>query len=146
MKNLQGDVVRIYKASDNSLAASYTYDSWGNVLSATGELATINPFHYRGYYYDNESWFYYLQSRYYDPAIGRFLTADVFASTGQDFIGYNLFAYRGIGSRVFKPDAHILHLSGKHHARGFAPGITETALRLTGSGFPAHPGSLQRHR
>ena len=93
IKNLQGDVLRVYRASDNSLAAKYTYDAWGNVLSATGNLATINPFRYRGYYFDNETYFYYLQSRYYDPAIGRFVNADVLASTGQGILGHNMFAY-----------------------------------------------------
>lgn len=48
---------------------------------------------YRGYYYDAESGFYYLQSRYYDPALGRFINADSYASTGQGFLGYNMFAY-----------------------------------------------------
>ena len=52
-----------------------------------------NPLRYRGYYYDSESGFYYLQSRYYDPQIGRFINADQFASTGQGFLGYNMFAY-----------------------------------------------------
>ena len=36
---------------------------------------------------------YYLQSRYYDPKIGRFINADAFASTGQGFFGNNMFAY-----------------------------------------------------
>ena len=49
--------------------------------------------HYRGYYYDTETGFYYLQSRYYDPEIGRFINADSYTSTGQGFLGYNMFAY-----------------------------------------------------
>ncbi len=93
VKNLQGDVLKVYKVSDGSLAASYSYDSWGNILSKSGSLASINPFRYRSYYFDEQTWFYYLQSRYYDPAIGRFLNADVFASTGQGVLGYNVFAY-----------------------------------------------------
>jgi RHS repeat-associated protein len=31
---------------------------------------------YRGYYYDSETGFYYVSSRYYDPEIGRFISAD----------------------------------------------------------------------
>ena len=99
-KNLQGDVTAVYRveAANNQIAgftkvAAYTYDAWGNVLSQSGDFATINPFRYRGYYYDTETGFYYLQSRYYDPAIGRFVSADSFASTGQSFLGYNMFAY-----------------------------------------------------
>lgn len=149
LRNAQGDIMGIVNTS-GTVVVEYTYDAWGRLLTTTGSMAStlgeINPLRYRGYVYDTETGLYYLESRYYNPNIGRFINADAFSSTGQGCIGYNLFAYRGIGSRVFKPDAHILHLSGKHHARGCAPGITETALRLTGSGSPEHPGSLQRHR
>lgn len=90
--NLQGDVVRIVDASGNTVA-SYEYDPYGKVISATGTLAEVNPIRYRGYYYDNETGLYYLQSRYYDPAIGRFVNADNYASTGQGIVGNNMFAY-----------------------------------------------------
>ena len=50
-----------------------------------------NPFRYRGYYYDVETGYYYLQTRYYNPEWGRFLNADGQLNTG--FLGYNLFAY-----------------------------------------------------
>ena len=53
----------------------------------------MNPIRYRGYYYDNETGLYYLQSRYYDPAIGRFVSADKYVSTGKGFTGYNMYAY-----------------------------------------------------
>ena len=55
----------------------------------------MNPLRYRGYVYDHETGLYYLESRYYNPKIGRFLTADIFASTGQGFVGNNMFAYCG---------------------------------------------------
>ncbi len=58
-------------------------------------MAEINPLRYRSYYYDSESGFYYLQSRYYDPNTCRFINADSYASTGQGFLGYNMFAYCG---------------------------------------------------
>ncbi len=90
--NLQGDVMRIVDASQN-IVTSYDYDPYGKVISATGTLANINPLRYRGYVYDWETGFYYLQSRYYDPAIGRFLNADSYASTGQGIIGSNMLAY-----------------------------------------------------
>ena len=90
--NLQGDVVKLVTASGTE-AASYAYDAWGNLLSATGGMAYTNPLRYRGYYYDAETRFYYLQSRYYDPVYYRFINADNYASTGQGFIGTNMFAY-----------------------------------------------------
>lgn len=59
-------------------------------------MASVNPLRYRGYYYDTETGFYYLQSRYYDPANHRFINADVYASTDStDAISYNMFAYCG---------------------------------------------------
>ena len=90
--NLQGDVMGLVDTSGNSVA-SYTYDPYGKVLTATGALAEKNPLRYRGYYYDSESGLYYLQSRYYDPATRRFINADSYAGTGQGLIGYNMYAY-----------------------------------------------------
>ena len=101
--NLQGDVMYIMDANQNGVA-SYEYDPYGKVISATGTLANINPLRYRGYVYDRETGFYYLQSRYYDPTVGRFLNADSYATTGQGIIGHNMFAYCGNGP-VEKSDA-----------------------------------------
>ena len=93
--NLQGDVMALV-TSEGVEVAKYTYDAWGNVTpDTTLWLSNRNPLRYRGYYYDTETGFYYLQSRYYDPALGRFLNADSYASTGQGFLGYNMFAYCG---------------------------------------------------
>ena len=91
--NAQGDVVRIIDGSRN-VVASYSYDPWGKIVSSSGTLADVNPLRYRGYYYDSETGFYYLQSRYYDPEIGRFINADnQIAGIGGEVLGYNLFAY-----------------------------------------------------
>ena len=91
--NAQGDVVRIIDSS-RSVVASYTYDPWGKIISSSGTLADINPLRYRGYYYDSETGFYYLQSRYYDPEIGRFINADSYASTdATGLLSTNMFAY-----------------------------------------------------
>ena len=93
--NLQGDVVKLVTASGTE-AASYAYDAWGNLLSATGSMAYTNPLRYRGYYHDAETRFYYLQSRYYDPVYHRFINADVYSSTdSSDAVSCNMFAYCG---------------------------------------------------
>ena len=84
-KNIQGDVIGIIRVDSNQLVASYVYDAWGNhiVLDANGSEVTshshigfINPFRYRSYYYDDETGFYYLKSRYYDPQTCRFISVD----------------------------------------------------------------------
>ena len=90
--NLQGDVVQIIDEGGVP-QAEYVYSPWGEIISAEGDLAEINPLRYRGYYYDSETGFYYLQSRYYDPENHRFINADSYASTGQGFLGVNMFAY-----------------------------------------------------
>ena len=91
--NAQGDVSAILD-SGGKIAASYDYDAWGNCTvynSSDAAIGDLNPLRYRGYYYDAETGFYYLQSRYYDPAICRFINADGLFTDG--FIGANLFAY-----------------------------------------------------
>ena len=75
-KNLQGDITGIYDAGGN-LKAEYAYDAWGNpvVTVDIDGIGTLNPFRYRGYYYDTETGLYYLNSRYYDPKVGRWIHA-----------------------------------------------------------------------
>ena len=91
--NLQGDVVKLVNASGTAYA-TYTYNAWGEVLTSTGTMASINPLRYRGYYYDTETGFYYLQSRYYDPVTHRFINADSYTSTDLDSaLASNMFAY-----------------------------------------------------
>ena len=94
--NIQGDVVAILNASGTAVV-TYTYDAWGNILTTTGTLSstlgTHNPLRYRGYVYDQETGLYYLQSRYYNPEMGRFICADSLVSTGQGILGNNMFAY-----------------------------------------------------
>ena len=82
-----------------NLVAKYTYDSWGKLISIkdssdaeriTDEnfIGYVNPIRYRGYYYDSETGLYYLNARYYDPEVGRFISADETLAGG-----FNLFEY-----------------------------------------------------
>ena len=98
-KNLQGDIIAIYTESGTKIG-SYTYDAWGNCTVSTESgtttiqkriVRTLNPFRYRGYYYDTDTGLYYLQSRYYNPQWGRFLNAD--ATLYEGFLGLNLYLY-----------------------------------------------------
>ena len=99
VKNIQGDVIGIYDEEGTCLV-TYTYDAWGNVTvsysnGGASTAARYNPFRYRGYYYDTETSLYYLNSRFYDPNVGRFLNADGidFLGTDEGLLSYNLFAY-----------------------------------------------------
>ena len=97
-KNLFGDIIGIYDSNYNEIV-TYKYNSWGVIKNITDNsninLGIINPFRYRSYYYDEETQLYYLNSRYYNPVIGRFINADSYVSTGQSFIGNNMFNYCG---------------------------------------------------
>lgn len=95
--NAQGDVTGLVDGSGSEVV-NYTYDSWGKLLNIGGSLAsivgTINPFRYRGYYYDTETGLYLLQSRYYNPEIGRFISKDDPSyHVGSSGINANLYAY-----------------------------------------------------
>lgn len=89
--------------AQGNLLAQYVYDPWGKLLQInTTEpdnadqlaVATANPLRYRGYYYDSETGMYYLQSRYYDPDLGRFISADDFdCLTTSNFFSVNAYAY-----------------------------------------------------
>ena len=92
--NLQGDIIGI-KDSADQWVAQYSYDAWGNILTQTGTLAALNPLRYRGYVCDDYTGWYYLQSRYYNPNLCRFINADGLVSTGQGLLGNNMFAYCG---------------------------------------------------
>ncbi|MFR0730030.1 MAG: RHS repeat-associated core domain-containing protein [Christensenellales bacterium] len=97
--DLQGDVIGLVDNNGTQMV-SYTYDAWGKMLSKTGTLAstlgTIQPFRYRGYALDEETELYYNQSRFYNPSIARFITADttgVLTASLKSLTEKNLFAY-----------------------------------------------------
>jgi RHS repeat-associated protein len=90
---MQGDIIELVDINGNSVV-KYKYDAWGNIISQTGgDLAEINPYRYRGYRYDVETGWYYLQSRYYNPNIGRFISADGLIGEQGEILGHNTYAY-----------------------------------------------------
>lgn len=129
VRNLQGDILKVIDAA-GTVHASYTYDAWGNILSSSGTLADVNPLRYRGYYYDAETGFYYVSSRYYDPEIGRFINpddVDLLGANG-DFASLNLFAYCG-NNPVSRADSngHFWHLVVGGVIGGIIGAITSAA-------------------
>ena len=103
-KDAQGNIAAILDSNGN-IVVEYKYDSWGNhaVLDANGadiasatHIGNLNPFRYRGYYYDTETGLYFLKTRYYDPEVGRFITIDDISYIDPETInGLNLYAYCG---------------------------------------------------
>ena len=101
LRNAQNDIVKLIDSS-GSTVVEYCYDSWGKLLSTSGSLASTlgknNPFRYRGYVFDEETGFYYVSSRYYDPEIGRWISPEPNVYNGEfdegaGLIGYNVYAY-----------------------------------------------------
>ena len=93
--NQMNDVLAITD-TNGDIVGNYEYDAWGKVLTADTDLAKQNPLRYRGYYYDNETGYYYLQSRYYDSNICRFINADEYqiSQNSKNIIyGNNVFLY-----------------------------------------------------
>lgn len=87
-------VVGILDDKGNRLV-SYEYDAWGKIVQILGnrKLAKLNPFRYRSYYYDEESGFYYLHNRYYDPVVRRMLNMDQYTDTQFGMLSHNMYAY-----------------------------------------------------
>ena len=106
-KNLQGDVIAIVD-KDAQTVAKYSYDSWGVCTisqdSSDCNIASVNPFRYRGYYCDSEIGLYYLQSRYYNPTVGRFVNADelTISCLSDDINNINSFTYCKNNSITYK--------------------------------------------
>ena len=98
LKNLQGDIIAITNQNGVTLVR-YAYDAWGACTiiedNSNCNIATINPFRYRGYYYDAEIGMYYLQSRYYCSDLARFLNSDSANYLGSSclLVSYNVFIY-----------------------------------------------------
>ena len=99
LRNAQNDIIGLLD-KDGKVVVRYTYDSWGQVVKIEGTLKdkvrARNPFRYKGYYYDVETGLYYCRSRYYDPAIRRFISADdtQVLRDNLDMLGEkNLYAY-----------------------------------------------------
>ncbi len=114
-KNLQGDIIGIID-NTGTLLGTYEYDAWGNctatkvIISGTSLVLSMNPFRYRGYYFDSETGLYYLQSRYYDPKTGRFISPDAYSYLEPDTVnGLNLYSYCNNNPVMnVDPDGHLV--------------------------------------
>ncbi|MEK5520917.1 DNRLRE domain-containing protein [Heyndrickxia sp. FSL W8-0423] len=90
--NARGDITSVTDEA-GTVVASFEYDSWGNTVKESGTFASSVPFRYAGYRYDPETKLYYLQQRYYNPEIGRFLTLDPVLGDKENPITQNGYAY-----------------------------------------------------
>ncbi|MDP4093577.1 MAG: S8 family serine peptidase [Bacillota bacterium] len=90
MYNGHADVTALIKP-DGTIAATYYYDAFGNIVNTTG--SANNSITFAGYQYDSETGLYYLNARYYDPATARFLSEDTVTGDPNDPLSLNLYTY-----------------------------------------------------
>lgn len=135
-KNYQGDIIGLYNSNYEQIV-TYNYDSWGKVLSVTDQnnneitdsnhIGLINPFRYRSYYYDEETKFYYLNSRYYNPEWGRFINIDeILFQNKSNLLGNNLFLY------VENNPINFMDDTGKAIAKFKYSDLYEYSYQITG--------------
>lgn len=94
-KNLFGDITEIVDGNGD-IKGKYSYTGYAecNIITDENSIASINPFRYRGYYFEKSTGLYYLKSRYYDAEVGRFITFDALENLDSEHIdGLNLYAY-----------------------------------------------------
>ena len=117
-KDAQGNIIALIDIN-GTILARYIYDAWGNhkVVDNNGveitdstHVGNLNPFRYRGYYFDTETGLYFLKTRYYDPQVGRFITIDSIEYIDPETInGLNLYAYCGNNPVMnIDPDGHAI--------------------------------------
>gem|GEM_PF-7058263 len=124
---------------NGDISAEYTYDAWGNIMSQKGNMATINPYRYASYRYDEDTKQNYLMARYYNPNTGVFLSLDPirgdtidYRSIGAilDVISYYASLIAKYGKKKYKSHVNKWTLVGKL-GKGFA-------LGAIGIGLPNH--------
>ena len=136
--SLQGDIIGIVD-SEGSQVVVYRYDAWGEVLVSSDAsgfgLAQINPLRYRGYYYDQETGLYYLQTRYYDPKVRRFLNADdasVLTKDPEQLTEKNLYAYCDDNPVMYRDDTGMFDIVSGIFGAVTNVAITYFAAKVTG--------------
>ena len=137
VRNVQGDIIKILDGNMEEVV-EYKYDTWGNVIGMEGSdygkwVGSLNPFRYRGYYYDDESGLYYLQSRYYNPEWSRFINADISLLGNVGASLHNLYAYASNNPVVFSDPAGmgVLYSPG---CKTYTTGTEVTNYVITSTG------------
>ncbi len=123
----RGNVSALIDETTGETAAQYEYSPFGQLTTATGPAAHLNPFRFSTRYQDTETGLYYYGYRYYDPAAGRWLNRDPLGEEG----GLNQYGF--VGNDPLNSNDYLGlfslwdYLSGK---QGWIPGYsTRSALQ-----------------
>ena len=135
IRNILNDILGIVDIQGNQIVEYRYLDAWGNhsvfsrkvihrssisdsIIDGTIEnvpntdpsfIGNINPFRYKGYYYDKETQLYWVSSRYYSPELCRWISPDSIEYLDPESInGLNLYAYCGNDPiNKYYPTGHI---------------------------------------
>ena len=134
LRDGQGNIIKLIDGN-GATVVSYSYDPWGACTTSgtmASTLGTLNPFRYHGYVYDEETGWYYLSSRYYNPEVGRYLSADTLSLTGQGVLGYNMYAYcLNNPTTNYDPSGSLSFSNLLSGAKLLSVGLTAVAVGLT---------------
>ena len=97
IRDFMSNILGLVDDSGN-IVVKYKYDAYGNRISITDtsgcDLGNINPFRYKGYYYDDDAQMYYCKSRFYVPSWHRWLNSDSISYLEpKNITSLNLFTY-----------------------------------------------------
>ena len=97
IRDFMSNILGLVDDSGN-IVVKYKYDAYGNRISITDtsgcDLGNINPFRYKGYYYDDDVEMYYCKSRFYVPLWHRWLNSDsINYLEPKNITSLNLFTY-----------------------------------------------------
>lgn len=106
IKDIFNNILGLVDENGN-VVAKYIYGAYGNLIHSEGSV--YNPIRYKGYYFDDETGFFYCKSRYYVPELCRWLNMDNPAFLEMDDITkMNLFSYcHGNPVMYYDPDGHF---------------------------------------
>jgi len=102
-----------------SITDEYIFDAFGNLVAKTG--STVNDYLYTGEQFDANAGFYYLRSRYYDPASGRFISQDSVAGNPFEPLTLHKYAY-----------VHNNPINGRDPSGQFSLAEMETTIQVMG--------------
>ena len=144
-KNAHGDVVRLADTAGKE-QRRYSYDAFGNERKQDSK--DNNPFRYCGEYYDKETGSLYLRARYYNPAAGRFITADTHWNPENMICGDNPVKWNerqagsndplGLNNYTYKPDITAIRQSGNLYVYG----MNNPLMYTDPTGELAYPGQI----
>lgn len=116
--------VRAITSATGAVLAGYDYDPWGKMAQQAGSFD--NPYRQGGAYQDAETGLYYLQSRFYSPELGRFLTEDTYTGDPADPLSLNLYTF--VQNNPLACNDPTGHWPEAAYWKGLAKGVGKAAL------------------